>query len=111
MIRLISLHIFSTSASALCEVIRLIAASQSPIFYYAGLAPGSPSEPTGGLSHSRGVGVEAGSKVTKSIACELLSASSVVTHYGSQAFGGGRCAFLLPSFVSFLHFLVLVSSN
>lgn len=75
----------------------------------------------GSLPHSRGVGVcEAGSKLTESIACELLSASSVVTHSGSQAsgegevmgVGGGEDA--LPSFpasASFPHFLVLVSSN
>lgn len=44
----------------------------------------------GSLPHSRGVGVcEAGSKLTESIACELLSASSVVTHGGSQASGEG----------------------
>lgn len=79
-------HLFHRCLLLLSEVIRLIAASRSPIFYYVGPAPGSPSEPrepTGGLSHSRGVGVEAGSKVTKSIACELLSASPVVTHGGS----------------------------
>lgn len=45
----------------------------------------------GSLPHSRGVGVcEAGSKLTESIACELLSASSVVTHGGSQASGEGE---------------------
>lgn len=64
----------------------------------------------GSLPHSRGVGVwEAGSKLTESIACELLSASSVVTHGGSQDSGGEcgvgwrggwwrRCASLLPCF-------------
>lgn len=76
----------------------------------------------GSLPHSRGVGVcEAGSKLTESIACELLSASSVVTHGGSQASVGGWCDWgggggedALPSFpssASFPHFLVLVSSN
>lgn len=34
---------------------------------------------------SRGKGSEVGSKVTKSISCELLRASSVVTHHGAQA--------------------------
>lgn len=91
------------------EVTRLIAPSQSAgcliLFIYlfcllaysfslnyARTAPGSPAEPrepTGGLAHSQGVGVwKAGSKVTESIACELLSSSSVVTHGGSQASGG-----------------------
>lgn len=90
------------------EVMRLIAPSQSAgclilfiylfcslaylfILNYARTAPGSPAEPrepTGGLTHSWGVGVwKAGSKVTESIACELLSSSSVVTHGGSQALG------------------------
>lgn len=45
---------------------------------------GGELQPTGGLSLP-GRGSEEGSKVTKSISCELLRASSVVTHRGSQA--------------------------
>lgn len=45
---------------------------------------GGKQEPTGGL-FLPGRGSEEGSKVTKSISCELLRASSVVTHRGSRA--------------------------
>lgn len=54
-------------------------------------------EPTGGLPLP-GRGSEVGSKVTKSISCELLRASSVVTHRGSQA----RRDALPPPFFCFL---------
>lgn len=59
---------------------------------------------------SRGRGSEEGSKVTKSISCELLRASSVVTHRGSQACRGeGRLQYTPPPSFScflslFLHF-------
>lgn len=68
--------------SYLPEVIKLIAASLS--VFITCCTNKEEQEPTGGLS-LLGCGSEAGSKVSKSISCELLKASSVVTHHGSPA--------------------------
>lgn len=58
-------------------------------------------EPTGGLPLPER-GSEVGSKVTKSISCELLRASSSVTQGGSQAQRFSLALALLPSLVFFL---------
>lgn len=89
----------------LSEVIKLIAVSLSLLFItraptlgYVWVCLASvQQEPTGGLPLP-GRGSEVGSKVTKSISCELLRASSVVTHHGSQA----RRDALPPPFFCFL---------
>lgn len=87
------------------EVIKPIAVSfhfffslRAPTLGYAWVCLASvQQEPTGGLPLP-GRGSEVGSKVTKSISCELLRASSVVTHRGSQA----RRDALPPPFFCFL---------
>lgn len=89
---------------SLPEVTELIAASCS-VFIMCCTNRGE-QEPTGGLS-LLGCGSEEGSKVSKSISCELLKASSVVTHHGSPAWTDTlppsvSCFLSLSTFISYI---------